>query len=147
MKLNTGKFIFLILLLTIIFFNCKKSKDNSVQGGYVNLRLSLNLPQYTQLNAIGGWVYIPQSSDAGLKGLIVYRRTLDAYAAYDRACTYDPNNNCQLQVESSGITTIDTCCGSKFEIYYGSVTQAPATQPMIQYKTAIDGSDLYITNF
>lgn len=141
------KIILLIVLIAAcgIIFSCKKN-DSSVKGGYANVVINLNDPTALQLNAIGGWIYFT-GVDAGLKGLIVYRRSQDEYVAYDRACTYDPTGNCSLIIESSGIIAADTCCGSKFEIYSGSVTHDPATQPLIQYQVSHEGNNLYITNF
>lgn len=136
----------IFLFFSIFLFACKKDNNNTVNGGYVNITINLNDPTAFQLNAVGGWIYI-SGVDAGLKGLIVYRRSLDEYAAYDRACTYDPNASCALvKVESSGVTAIDSCCGSKYEIYYGSVTHGPASQPLIQYKITRDGNYLYVSN-
>ena len=137
-------FVQAILGTFILFFSsCHKNSDNNTQGGYVDVTIYLNEPSSFQLNTIGGWMYYT----GGLKGLIVYRRTQNDFAAYDRECTYDPTASCALlKVESSNTTVADSCCGSRFNIYDGSVAKGPATKSMIQYQTTFDGNQIHIFN-
>ncbi|MEP7168824.1 MAG: hypothetical protein ABI855_05590 [Bacteroidota bacterium] len=133
--------IFKILLLFILFSSCKDS--NTVQGTYVDTYIYLTEPSAVQLNAVGGWIY----STGGSKGLIIYRRGTNEFAAYDRQCTYDPNAICSmLKVLPSTLTVVDSCCGSQFSLVNASVTKGPASQPMIQYRTTTDGNSVHIFN-
>src|SRR6476620_12351928 len=127
MKLSISTFIFTLFFLS----SCKDS--NTVPGTYVDTYIYLSEPSAVQLNAVGGWIYYP----GGAKGLIIYRKSTNEFAAYDRQCTYDPNASCALlKVQSSGVTVVDSCCGSEFSLIYGSVTKGPASQSMIQYRTS-----------
>jgi nitrite reductase/ring-hydroxylating ferredoxin subunit len=136
------KFRNLILTVALIcFISCKDS--NTVQGTYVDTYIYLSEPTSVQLNAVGGWIY----SAGGLKGLIIYRRSTNEFTAYDRQCTYDPNESCSiLQVLSATLTVVDSCCGSQFSIVNGGVTKGPASQSMIQYRTTYDGNSVHIFN-
>jgi nitrite reductase/ring-hydroxylating ferredoxin subunit len=109
----------------------------------VNVIIHLNDPAYVKLNAVGGWAYV----DGGVRGIIVYRRATEEFAAFDRNCTYMPSNECAtVYVDKSGSTAVDTCCGSKFLIYDGTVQKGPATIGLKPYHTTLDGSVLYISN-
>ena len=134
-----------ILLLSLcITSSCKKDKNSTLSGGYVDAYIYMNDPSAIALNAVGGWLYY----SGGLKGIIVYRRTQDEFLAYDRACTYDTNASCALvEVEANGTFGVDSCCGSRYNIYNsGIVEHGPATQALIMYHTSFDGSVVHVYN-
>ena len=134
---------FILKILVLFFFLSSCKDNNTVPGTYVDTYIYLSEPSAVQLNAVGGWIY----STGGSKGLIIYRRGTNEFAAYDRQCTYDPNASCALlQVLASGLTVVDSCCGSQFNLVYGTVTKGPASQQMIQYKTYYDGNSVHIYN-
>ena len=67
--------------------------------------------------------------------------------AYERTCPYDPEKpTARVQVESSGMTAIDSTCGSKFILIDGSVYSPPATVSLKAYRTYFDGEVLHIYN-
>lgn len=136
-----------ILFSLILFISSCKKDNNTVTGGYVNAQIYLNDPSSVQLNSIGGWIYFSNGS-SGLKGLIIFRRSQEEFSAYDRACTYHTTESCALvEVESNNTFGIDSCCGSRFNLYsLGIVEKGPATQPLIQYNTTFDGSILHVFN-
>ncbi len=145
MKLH-GIFRMVLFLIAIsgLFFlaSCKKDNTNDIAQNYVDYYLYINEPSNIALNAVGGWKYIP----AGTKGIIVYRRSQNEFTALERNCTFDPNATCSLVEVLSGISSIDSCCTSRFSIYDGSVINGPATQPLYQYQTYFDGVTLRIFN-
>ncbi|MFI5218397.1 MAG: hypothetical protein ACHQNT_02830 [Bacteroidia bacterium] len=138
-----------VLFLFIVFIASCGKDNNTVTGGHVDAYIYLNDPSSIQLNAIGGWIYYSSSGNSGLKGLIIFRRSQDEFSAYDRACTYHTNESCALvEVESNNTFGIDSCCGSRFNLYsLGIVEKGPATQPLIQYHTTFDGSILHVSSF
>jgi nitrite reductase/ring-hydroxylating ferredoxin subunit len=132
-----------IVTAVLISFQCKEKEHPYVPNAYVNLRLNLTSTEYVELNSVGGWVYLT----GGYRGLIVYRLSSEEFVAFDRGCPYDPYADCaRIEMEESGLTTIDRCCGSKFLIIDGSVLKGPANSPLKRYNTAFDGDFLYITN-
>ena len=133
------KLIFGILLISFIAADsCKKdSKSEVIPKVYVDELLYLNEPQYVSLNTINNWTYV----GGGNRGIIVYRKTSSDFIALDRTCTYDPDNStAYIQVQSNNITAIDSTCGSKFQIFDGSVTHGPATRSLVQYHADYDAS-------
>ncbi len=139
--------LFTYTCLTISFFSCKKNNnDDSIPNIPVNITVYLSLPQYVNLNSVGGYVIIPEY---GYRGIIIYRRALEEFVSFDLACPYDVNvNNAKINVDSSGITMVDPQCGSKFSLYDGSVQHGPATRPLKMYNSVYESgsNSVYISN-
>ena len=92
----------LFSLICIFAFSCKKdNSDDIIPYVPVNTTIYLSLPEYAPLNSIGNSVFI----DGGYRGLVVYRRALTEFVAYDRACPYDPTaTGAKLVLDSSKLT-------------------------------------------
>ncbi len=134
--------LFLTVTTAVFFSSCKKDDNPDVAQNYVDFTLYINEPSNIALNAVGGWMYV----SAGTKGIIVYRRSQNEFSALERNCTYDPNASCSIVEVVSGISSVDSCCTSRFSIYDGSVLNGPATQPLYQYNTYFDGTQLRVYN-
>jgi nitrite reductase/ring-hydroxylating ferredoxin subunit len=135
--------LFLIICVSS-FLCCKKTTQNQgIPYVSVNTTIYPSLPQYIKLNTVGGWVYVA----GGSKGIIVYRKTNEAFMAYDRHCTYQPEKGQVVYVDStSNITIKDPLCNSQFLLTDGSVYSSPATMGLKSYATSFDGNALTITN-
>jgi nitrite reductase/ring-hydroxylating ferredoxin subunit len=136
-----------ILFASILLSSCKKNKDGDTTIPYVpvNTIVQLNLPQFANLNSVGGTSIIT----GGYKGIVIYNKGTNEFVAYDLACPYDPTTDgTTLKVDTSGITTVDTHCGSKFNLYDGSITHGPATRPMKPYQCdfSTGNNTIYISN-
>jgi hypothetical protein len=132
-----------ILFITgsfLLLASCKKSNvDDVIPNVPVNFTIQLSLPGYSNLNSVGGSVEIPS---AGYKGVVVYKRAIDDFVAYEMACTYDPTTDgAILHIDSSMISMVDNHCTSKFNMVDGSVLKGPATRPMKQYNTQYDAGN------
>lgn len=139
------KTIVFIAIFSVIIVACRKEKPNDIKTGYIDITININLAQYNELTQPGGWIYLAGNYPS--KGIIVYRRNLDEFMAYERQCTYDPNGSCKLlYVESNNIIATDSVCGSQFILTDGSVVHPPATQPLMSYKTSFNDPYLRITN-
>jgi len=133
--------LIILLLLLIPLASCHKDKQTPViPYVYVNIQL---YPNTLDFIPVSGWVYVT----GGYRGLIVYRMGSNEFMAYERTCPYDPEKDCaRVQVESSGITAIDSCCGSRFVLTDGSPIKGPSGYPLQQYRTSYDGDLLRIFN-
>ncbi|MFZ5552328.1 MAG: hypothetical protein ACOZCO_04375 [Bacteroidota bacterium] len=131
---------FLVLLaMPVVFFSCKNDNPDQVPNVLVDIQVNINNPGYINLQAPGGWMYF----EGGSKGIIVYRRSADEFVAMDRHCTYQTSNGCQVRVDtSSNVIAIDDCCGSRFIITDGSVSQGPAVMNLKLYQTYYDGAGI-----
>src|ERR1019366_3984455 len=141
---------FCLFVIIISVAGCKKNNNNSNSSGVplvaVNISLYINNPSYLNLNAVGGWVYVP---NIGVRGLLVYRASSTDFKAYDRNCTYKSTSAypcATVSVDATKITAVDSCCKSKFSIVDGSVENGPATFPLKAYNTTFDGNVLNIFN-
>jgi nitrite reductase/ring-hydroxylating ferredoxin subunit len=139
----------LCLLLTayclLFLASCKPdlSDDFIPQIPFPDIVINLNLPQYTTLKSDGGSVSI----DGGVRGIIIYRKSSNAYLAYERNCSFQPNEACAtVEVHSSNLFLIDTCCGSSFGLDDGNPTGGAAWRPLRRYKTYLNGSELSISS-
>lgn len=137
------KIIFTVAALLVLATSCKKDEKDYVPNVYVNFQIDPNSTLYLGLNQVGGWVYVT----GGVKGVIIYREAQDRFRAYDRACPYDYDvANSIVEVEPSGLTLIDSLCGSRYIITDGSVLNGPTTQGLKSYRTNYDGRLLYVYN-
>ncbi|HHZ63903.1 MAG TPA: hypothetical protein EYN38_03225 [Flavobacteriales bacterium] len=128
--------------LLIITNGCKKDED-VVPSVEVNIYIYTTDAEFADLNAVGGWIYLT----GGAQGIVVYRLSQDEFMAYDRNCTYQPNESgAIIEVEPSGITAVDNSCGSKFLLTDGSVLEGPAPDILKRYQTSFDGNLLRIYN-
>lgn len=108
--------------------------------------LNLNLPEYIALKSNGGFKEL-SSSVGGVQGIIVYRVDASTYRAYERNCSYQPNDACvTVSAHSSGLYMVDPCCGSTFSFSDGSPLGTPAWRPLRQYQTSVLNSELSITD-
>jgi len=132
-----------MLSACLIFTNSCSKEQQSIPDVYVNFMVNPSSAQYSSLNPIGGWVYVT----GGYRGILLYHLSLDEFLAYDRACPYDYQKaTAQVHMESSGITVMDSTCGSKFIILDGSPFAGPAKNSLKQYRTNYEGGQLYVFN-
>lgn len=141
MKIRKNHLLVLLFLLNMLFVSCRKdSEDSRVPYVYVNFQL---YPNSLDFIPVSGWVY----STGGNRGIVIYRMTDDQFFAYDRTCPHDPENlSARVRVESSGMSVIDTVCGSRFTLTDGYPFDGPSKYPLLQYRTSFDGEILYIFN-
>ena len=136
------KFSFFLFLFVSIT-SCKKNANSTVPLTPVDITIYVNSPSYVNVSVVGGWAYIT----GGARGIIIYRKSTTEFNAYDRNCTYQSSSACaKVFVDGTGIIAKDTCCGSQFSIYDGSVINPPATLPLKMYNTSFDGTTLHIYN-
>jgi Rieske Fe-S protein len=132
-----------LLAAALIFSGCKKENDNGVPMISVDTYLYTTDPGFISLNAVGGWVYI----NGGVRGILIYRKSISEFNAYDRNCTYQSSEACAtVYVDASNIIATDTCCHSQFSTVDGSVLNGPAGLPLKAYNTTFDGNVLHIYN-
>lgn len=133
-----------IITITFLFLGCSKDDNQSIPLVRVDVTIYTNNPSFNTISVPGTWTYV----NGGSRGLIIYRISNEEFKAYDRHCTYEPENSCGLvSVDATNITSIDSdCCKSTFILTDGSVTKGPASRPLKQYQTSFDGNVLRIFN-
>lgn len=111
---------------------------------FPDILINLSLPEYSSLQVDGGYKYINKE---GVRGIILYRLNSTTYLAYERNCTFRPNESCStVEVHSSSLFMHDPCCSSMFGFGDGLPTGGPAWRPLVQYATIVGGGQVTITD-
>ena len=106
--------------------------------------INLSLPEYQKLRIDGGFVTM---NKIGIRGVIVVRVNATTFRAYERNCSYHPNEaGSTVDVHSSNLYLEDFSCGSTFNLTEGQPTGGPAWRPLRQYHTDVIGGTLTITS-
>jgi nitrite reductase/ring-hydroxylating ferredoxin subunit len=136
-------------LLPMVFFfliiSCQPdvSDDPIPFAAFAPFTINLNLPEYQGLRTNG----YTEIDDIGVRGVIIYRVDSDTYVAYERNCSFQPNEACAtVDIHISGLYMTDPCCNSTFDFATGNPTGGPAWRPLRQYETSFTGTDLTITD-
>ncbi len=144
----TRQNIFLLFAFAALLFGCRKNDAvvNPIPNITFETFINLNLPQYQPLELVGNYAY----ATGGYKGLLIYRYSPTEFRALDRACSFDPFEECHLlSVDTNAALWINcACCESRFD-FNGFVTNGPALAPMRQYQLQYnpDLNSLRIYNF
>lgn len=128
--------------------SCKKETPNEQLGipyYKVDQYILLSSPSSIAINSVGGWMYL----SGGSRGIILYHRAYEEYVAFDRHCTYQPEQSCgQVSVDTATTVILNcACCASRFSIIDGSVLSGPAIRPLLQYNARLsDPGTLHVYN-
>ena len=133
-----------VVMLVAIAWSCKKEEQApEIPYVYVNFSLNPNGTQYIKLNVVNGW----ETVYGGYNGILIFRKAVSEFSAFERACPYDPLvSGAQVRVDQSGITCYCPVCGSKFILVDGTPYGGPSHFSLKQYTTVYDGAMLYISN-
>lgn len=155
-KININLKLFIVLIPIILLVNCNKNSTNDYYGiPYVtiNKTINLELPSYSSLVPIGGYVVI---GNEGYQGLIIYHNGSDEYIAMDRACTFQTIDVCARVTADNSATFLRcghyegtdwiSCCNSKYTMDGYAVLEGPAKYPLKHYQVFRSGNTLTITN-
>jgi hypothetical protein len=132
------KFFFLLL-----FIGCAPdlSDDSIPFRSFPDIVINVSLPAYNKLNTTGS-----QYIDGGIRGIILRKASPNVYYAFERNCSYHPNEACStVEIHISGLFMTDPCCSSSFD-FEGNPTGGVAWRPLGKYQTSLDGSMLTITD-
>ncbi len=140
----TVRVISLFCLSGIFTVACKKeTPPPEIPYVYVNFILNPNGTQYIHLNSVNGW----ETVTGGYKGILIFRKSVNEFSAFERACPYDPLiTGAQVRVDTSGITCYCPVCNSKYIMVDGTPYEGVSRYPLKQYTTNYDGNMLYISN-
>jgi hypothetical protein len=145
MSILRNKLSAFFLALAVMLSNCSPSEydDPVPYQPFPDIQLNLNLPEYFPLKTKGA----SKEIGGGIRGIIVYCQDVGVYRAFERNCSYHPNDACAtVNVDNSKLFMIDPCCGSQFDFSTGNPTGGVAWRPLQRYQTSYDGVMLIITD-
>lgn len=135
------------LIIILALFSCEPNlvDDPIPFVSFNDVVINLSFPEFINLNKDGGFKDI-NNQNAGVRGIIIYRKSSTTYLAFEKNCSYHPNEACAtVEVHASGLFMTDPCCGSSFNFDDGLPNGGPAWRPLRQYRTQLNGSVLTIT--
>jgi len=135
----------LFFLFIISFISCEENDPQDILPEVkVNITISLNLPQYLELQTPSGWAY----TNGGIKGIIIQNIGIGSppYKAFERAC---PNYDCSSPMTFDGSLRMTCSCDkSEYSIIDGSPQTSGNLHFAREYRVNIvNSSTLNITNF
>ena len=154
-----------ILLSAMVFQGCGKYPVNPYYpNAIINFTIYPNSMHEYELNTVSGVKYYTSDPLSTSRGIIVYRKSMDEFLAYDRlppnypySCC-DDDGNCTRLVVEDGIFVVDHCNNAFYNILNGDIiideahgmvptfSTETAIYPLIQYHTVFDGTALRIYN-
>lgn len=137
-----------VLLLPLVLLSCEPNlvDDPIPIVNFDDIVVNLSFPDFINLNRENGYKDVSDLG-GGVRGIILYRISATAFVAYEKNCSYKPNEACAtVGVHSSGLFMIDPCCNSSFNFVDGMPTGGPAWRPLRKYRTQLNGSVLTISD-
>ena len=133
-------FISAILVFFLTSSGCRQ-RSHPVPDIPFNINVDINLPTYSALQSIGSSAYIDL---AGVKGIVVYRRSMDEFVAFDRMSTAAGGDTCDpLYVDPDNLLILkDPCTASSFSLFDGSLITGPAEWGLRAYRVMFNGSNI-----
>jgi hypothetical protein len=108
------------------------------------VEINLSLPAFSKLRLDGGILPI---DNIGVRGVYVYRVNASQYNAYERNCSYHPNEaGSTVNIHSSNLFFTDPSCKSNFTFTDGNPSGGPAWRPLRRYHTEVNGNTLTVTS-
>ncbi len=133
----------LIVLISITLLSCTKDGLDRIPEAYVNYRITI---QEFNIKNKNGLLLVNKMDNTGVAGLIIYRRADNAYVAFDRCSSVNPQNRCAVVPDDPNLTATDPCSGAKFSLFDGSPVKAPAKRPLKEYKVIISNFEISVLN-
>lgn len=126
--------------LLLLSSKCNNQNQHPVPFVPVDITIDIQLPSYSNLQGVGGWTYL----NGGSRGIIVYRKAIDEFVAFDRHAPSDPEGSCSIALypdDQNFLQLIDSCNNAVFSLYDGS----PVSNSIFglrQYATQFNGNNL-----
>jgi hypothetical protein len=132
----------LILCLGFLLLSAKCNNQNQHPVPFVpvDVTIDIQLPSYSDLQGVGGWTYL----NGGSRGIIVYRKGIDEFVAFDRHSPADPDGSCPLPLYPDAQNFLqlkDSCNNAVFSLYDGSPV-SNSIYGLRQYATQFNGNNL-----
>ena len=122
-----------------MFVGCTKYNQHPVPYFTFDANINLTLPSYSDLQGVGGWAYV---NGAGSKGLVVYRRSVNEFVAFDRHSPAPDGFDCEsgLVTDPDNFLILnDPCSNARFSLYDGSIVNGDTEWGLRQYMTNYNG--------
>jgi hypothetical protein len=131
-----------VITFTFLIFSCSPDLVDDPIPFESFPDIIITTSNHAPLNIDGGYIAIT----GGVRGIILYRKNSTTYLAFERNCSFQPNDACAtVDVHVSTLFMQDACCTSSFN-FEGMPTGGPAWRPLQQYHVSLAGNTLTITD-
>jgi hypothetical protein len=138
---KVSKYNWFVAVMLIVALNCKPDLADDPMPFTPFPDFEIILSNYQALQSDGGFIYRSE----GVRGIIIYRKNSSTFLAFERNCSFQPNDACAtVDVEIAFSRMLDSCCGSSFN-FDGNPTGGPAWRPLRQYTTIYSASTSALT--
>ncbi len=133
--------LFSLIVVFLLSSSSCKQRLHPVPDIPFNINIDMNLPTYIGLQSIGNYAYV---DNVGIKGIVVYRRAIDEFVAFDRMSTAPGGDTCSaLFVDPDNLLILlDPCTPSKFSLFDGSLLTGPAEWGLRSYRCFWNGANI-----
>ena len=143
MNFDKSKITKNFIILILIFFVCNCSKGVTDYIPYVQVQVTISPAEIASSLPVGSAIL----KNGGYAGLIIYRLGEDQFMAYERLCTYYPNDTAFVVLDKSQTTATCPKCKSSFILTDGSkCNDGPAQLGLRQYQCFYSNGRLSIVN-
>ncbi len=143
-RLSAAIFFFFALFAQVPFTSsCESNRGEIIP--YVRVDFYLFLYADLADMGIGTSKVIP---DKGVNGIVLYRESDLQFFAYDLTCTLWPEHDEAVEEDPSffGVFKCPECGSTYLLINGGEPNSGPASYPLVEYRTAIQGDVLHVFN-
>jgi len=121
--------VIFVLVTSLSVLSCGKNNQNPVPNIPVDVTIDLSFPSYSALQGVS---------------IIVYRKSLNEFVAFDRHSPADAEGTClePLYPDANNfLELIDSCNNARFSLYDGSPI-SNSQYGLRQYATQFNGSNI-----
>ena len=131
----------IIFFLYILLINSCKNEVVDIMP-YVQFQQTLSPGEVTSMG-----VYDAILKDGGYAGLVVFKNADNEFLAFERLCTYYPNDTSAVVLDKSKLTATCPKCKSAFSLILdGARTSGPARLQLRKYNCFMINGRLTISN-
>lgn len=124
-----------MVFVPLFFVQCDQDSCDVIPDVRVEFTINMYTPPYNTLQAVGNSLEIPvnKSLYAGgynNNGVIVHRRLIDEFQAYDRTCTFNHGGSVAVEISKDNpLIAICPECDSKFYLSSGGIPSDDSKAP------------------
>jgi nitrite reductase/ring-hydroxylating ferredoxin subunit len=132
-----------LLFFSFCLLSCTKDSLDRIPEAFVNYRITI---QEFNIKNKNGLLVVDKMRNTGVAGLLIYRRADNAFVAFDRCSSVNPQARCAVVPDDPNLTATDPCSGAKFSLFDGSPVKAPAKRPLKEYRVIISNFEISVVN-
>ena len=141
--------IFYLLAIVVLFasYSCSKKNEHPIPDiAFYIEPIYIYDPEYTELLHDFGAIVIPNEGYLN-NGILLVNVGNQEFKAYDATCTYEIEAGCRVSPNENQINSAScSCCGSNYELSFGTPNSGPAKYLLKEYNVVSKGDNLTIYN-